>query len=168
MPLPTHKRCRIVAGPLETTYHSLGCGPTVVVLDGALSVEPEPTLLCHRLSRYLRILAPRIPPGAHVVGIASWLGDFLDGVGATRVALLSMSSHAGVALQLACTRPWQVSRIAVMVAAPSWQPSAPAVRDHLAEADLPLLIVPGHHRVARLAHRLAPFLAGKDTSPGPP
>lgn len=168
MPLPTPERCRLVTGSVETTYLRLGHGPTVVIVDRSRTPDDVPSPLHLRLSRHLRLVLPIIPATAMVLGVCTWLTDFLDGLGTAPVGLLATNDHAGPLLQLALTRPWQVSRVALLASAHAWPPDATVLHDRLAGTTTPLLMLPGSHRPGPLVRVLAPYFAGRQSVPPSP
>jgi hypothetical protein len=100
-------------------YRRRGAGRPVVLLDdgadtgwpalgGPLDGAPGDLLAAH-----FRTIRPELPAAAPLA-LATWLRDFLDGIGVDAPALVALGCHARVALALARTDADRVARVLVV------------------------------------------------------
>jgi hypothetical protein len=99
-------------GGQSIRYRRLGAGYPVLVLAEAAEICPT---VADALTQggALRLILPE--PPLENVHLAGWLGDFLEGVGATSVGLLATQSFCMAAVELAMFASEQITR-AVLVA----------------------------------------------------
>jgi len=140
-------------------YRRSGVGPAVLLLHpGEASGALWPELL-HVLSSSFRVIVPDLPEDA---AAATWLADFLEGLGVARVAVLAADGFCLPALELALLDADQVSRVLLV---PDGRAEETGLDGALAArsggADVPLLVVrrglPADDALPLVTH----FLAGE-------
>jgi pimeloyl-ACP methyl ester carboxylesterase len=112
-------RALVCAGAVETEYLRAGCGaPVLLLLHGRATdwwnEDPAPESARRAfelLSARYRVIAPTIPAG---VGFATWLGDFLDGLGVDRPSVVAEPGLALAAQLFAIEQPGRVHCVAVL------------------------------------------------------
>lgn len=105
-------RASVCAGGVETDYVRVGRGVPVLLL--AAPDDPDRDTLLRSLGAQARVIAPRIPAG---VDFASWLRDFLDGVGVLPVRIVATGALVTPALEFAAADPSRVERVTIGEAA---------------------------------------------------
>jgi pimeloyl-ACP methyl ester carboxylesterase len=93
-------------------YQRTGSGRPVVILrgaDAAADLWPE---LDNGIAERFRVLRPEVPPAGS--GATVWLGDFLDGLGTARLAIIAAQSFAVSAIELALIDPERITRLVLV------------------------------------------------------
>jgi len=116
MPPDSH-RATVYAGACATDYVRAGHGATVLLLTRQRAEHP----LFGALASAFRVIAPELP--RHAAGLegeadslppfASWLRDFLDGLGIERVCLVVDELFALDALRFCLAEPTRVDCIVI-------------------------------------------------------
>jgi hypothetical protein len=122
-----------------TRYRRSGAGQAVLLLDrtGNASLWPE---LLHILGENFRVIAPEIPSGYS--NHATWIPEFLEGLGAASVTVVAASDFVVPALDLALRDVHQVTRLVLVPDGESDEPAtAGAVTTSAGPAGVPLLVV---------------------------
>jgi hypothetical protein len=122
-----------------TRYRRSGAGQAILLLDriGNPALWPE---LLHVLGANFRVIAPEIPLGYS--NHATWIPEFLEGLGAASVTVVAASDFVVPALDLALRDVHQVTRLVLV---PDGDPDEPAtagaVTTSAGPAAIPLLVV---------------------------
>ena len=122
-----------------TRYRRSGVGQVVLLLDrmGNASLWPE---LLHVLGGNFRVIAPESPLGYS--NHATWIPEFLEGLGAASVTVVAASDFVVPALDLALRDVHQVTRLVLIPDGDSGEPAtAGAVTTSAGPAEVPLLVV---------------------------
>jgi pimeloyl-ACP methyl ester carboxylesterase len=114
---PASHRATVYAGPSATDYVRAGNGATVLLLTRQHAEHP----LFAALASAFRVIAPELP--RHVAGLdgaacsappfASWLRDFLDGLGIQRVSVVADELFALDALRFCLAEPTRVDCLVI-------------------------------------------------------
>jgi hypothetical protein len=122
-----------------TRYRRSGAGQAVLLLDrtGNSSLWPE---LLHVLGGNFRVISPEIPAGYS--NHATWIPEFLEGLGAASVIVVAASDFVVPALDLALRDVHEVTRLVLVPDGESEEPAtAGAVTTSAGPAAVPLLVV---------------------------
>ena len=140
-------------------YRRSGTGEAVLLLHDGEADEPFWPELLTVLDTHFRVIIPQAPaPGVDMVG---WLGDFLEGLGLTDVALLVANELSTRAIELALLDADQIGRVVLV---PSGQGDGAGLSGSLATATrrttVPLLLVRRGLPAAEAVPLIARFLEG--------
>jgi hypothetical protein len=141
-----------------TRYRRSGAGQAVLLLDrtGNASLWPE---LLHVLGANFRVIAPEIPSG--YANHATWIPEFLEGLGAASVTVVAASDFVVPALDLALRDVHQVTRLVLVPDGESDEPAtAGAVTTSAGPAGVPLLVVRRGLPADEALPLIAKFLSG--------
>ena len=107
---PAETLAEVRANDQVMRYRRAGAGRPLVVLRGT----PDalwPELDAHLVTRF-RVITPAL--SADCGNLAAWVGDFLEGVGLDRVALLAAEPCCLAALELALLNAHQIERLVLV------------------------------------------------------
>ena len=123
-------------------YRRSGAGRVVLVLhpaddDGADSLWPE---LAAALAERFRLIVPEAP--ADGADVSAWLGDFLEGLGVSGVALVAADRLCIPALELALLDADQIARVVLVPGGPATESGLDgALATTARRTSIPLLVV---------------------------
>jgi hypothetical protein len=100
-------RATVFAGGVETEYLRVGSS-TPALLFLAAPDDPDRDSVIRSLGVQGRVVAPSIPAG---VDFATWLRDFLDGIGVLPVRIVATEALGAPALLFAAADPSRVEQI---------------------------------------------------------
>jgi pimeloyl-ACP methyl ester carboxylesterase len=130
MSLDSH-RATAYAGVTVTDYVRAGDGPVVLFLARQQAQHP----IFAVLATAFRVIAPELPRytsddgrSRHPPPFASWLRDFLDGLGVPRVILVADDTFAHDAQAFSLTDPTRVDRVALLCPSDHRDESRPPAR----------------------------------------
>ena len=141
-------------------YRRSGAGPAVLLLHpGEASDALWPELL-HVLSSSFRIILPDLPDDAD--DVATWLADFLEGLGFAHVAVLAAAGFCLPALELALLDADQIARVVLV---PGGRAEETGLDGALAtgsrDTEVPLLVVRRGLPAGEALPLVTRFLAGE-------
>ena len=96
-------------------YRRVGAGYPVLVLAEQQEICPTVVSALTQAGA-VRLIMPELP--VETVHVAGWAADFLEGIGATSVALLATQSFAGAAIELAMLGAEQIARVVLVAEEP--------------------------------------------------
>jgi hypothetical protein len=96
-------------------YRRVGAGHPVLVLGEQQEICPT-VVSALTEGGAVRLIMPELP--VESVHVAGWAADFLEGIGATSVALLATQSFAGAAIELAMLGAEQITRVVLVAEEP--------------------------------------------------
>lgn len=109
------------AGSSTTRYARAGSGTTVVLLmTRPLDHDTAGSALFEALSKRLRVIAPELPARAssaradELREVATWMQEFLDGLGIDRASLVMDEELALTTLGFTLADPARIARIALI------------------------------------------------------
>ncbi|HKP15761.1 MAG TPA: hypothetical protein VJT85_06840 [Gemmatimonadaceae bacterium] len=137
---PSETLAEVRAHDQVMRYRRAGAGRPIVVLRGA--DEPDalwPELDAELISRF-RVVTPALP--ADCEDVAAWVGDFLEGLGLDRVAVLAAEPCCLSALELALLNAGQVERLVLVPAGAVGETALDGtLATTLAGSSVPLIVV---------------------------
>lgn len=137
-------------------YRCAGAGACILLLEpnaqSSLWPELPPTLAAD-----YRLIAPDIPAAASAT---AWLGDFLEGFGTTRIAVLATGQLCMPALELALRDVAQVTRLVLIPDGEADATSDATLTTCIGTSSVPLLIVRPGLAAAEALPRITQFLGG--------
>lgn len=145
----------VQANDRATRYARTGRGRAVVLLHddpGSLAAVVSQLAATHR------VIAPEVPrePGQ----FAAWFGDFLEGIGVTRSAVIASAPHAAVAMATTLRDPERFSHLMVLLEGDADRDEATAVLSEIGTGtQIPILLLHTASGAAQLADRMLAFLA---------
>ncbi|MHB1327857.1 MAG: alpha/beta fold hydrolase [Gemmatimonadales bacterium] len=119
-------RAVVRAGNTATEYVRSGSGRPVILLTQAANPLPLWNAVIEAVAERYRLIAPDVTPGTD--DFAVWLGQFLDGLGLTRVLVLADGPMSAPAIGYAMLDPDRVARLIVIT------PTAPPGAEPLTDA----------------------------------
>jgi hypothetical protein len=137
-------------------YRCVGSGSCVLVLEP----NTQPSLwqeLSPTLAAQYRLIAPEIPGGANA---SAWLGDFLEGLGTTKIVVLATSNLCMPAVELTLRDVAQVTRLVLVPDGEPDETSDVTITTCIGTTPVPLLIVRPGLTTADVLPRIALFLEG--------
>jgi hypothetical protein len=155
----------VFAGAVETRYRHIGEGDALILLASAeWSCVPATFDV---LAEHFRVIvpsppAPESPSGSRV--LSDWLGPFLDGLGLTRVALVADERLGASALGFALLDDDRVQRLAIVLDGIATNPPDASIRDSLASAGTPLVVIWRQSHHAATAREIVRGLLGQSAS----
>ena len=141
-------------------YRRTGVGRTVLVLRSIDDTDPLFPELLEELSAGVRLIVPE-PPAADV-DVASWLADFLEGLGVSNVRILAVDRFCIPALDLAILQTGQITRLVLVPDRAEHGGTLEKAAQHLT---LPLLVVQRWRPASEVLPLITGFLDGDRTAP---
>ena len=99
-------------GEHVTRYVRRGSGPSVVLVGADANANPVWGPLVERLEVGHRIVVPQPPPAN--ADIATWLREFIEGLGLSDVVLVAGNGTSDAALELANTDDFLIRKLVLM------------------------------------------------------
>jgi hypothetical protein len=145
-------------------YRRLGAGYPVLVLADAAEICPAVADALTQAGT-LRLIMPE--PPLENVHLAGWLGDFLEGIGATNVGLLATQSFCMAAIELAMFASEQITRAVLVADEPGdfgrwcegWQHGS--LTSASRSGTVPILLVHKGQPMAEIGPLVRDFFGGK-------
>lgn len=179
-------RPSVDAGAVTTYYARLGNGEPILVLGSGGAADSLGAFLLAPLAARFRVIAPEppvecgtrmlsLPGGAGAPAFATWLRDFLDGLGTEQVSIVAEGKLAIPSLCFALSDPGHVGRLVLLYPdAPEPSPCESVIGEIVHPSGTPLLVLRVDATAGDPASPLAPqlcdavirFLSGE--ADGPP
>src|SRR5690242_18837207 len=163
-------RGRVVAGEMESHYYRAGNGTPVLVLSNDIELLSS---LFEHLPRRFCLLAPTLSVQARnrqaSPDAAAWLGNFLDTLGVSRVAIITDAPELIAVLRIADVHRDRVTRVVVLLHSVDRSEHLPAATHGDGSCDaLPIAWV-AHiaERREQVVSQLLQLLDGADVGPYP-
>jgi hypothetical protein len=139
-------------------YRRSGAGPTLVLLGADAGPSPLSTELVAALGARFRVIVPEVPAGANV---ASFVPEFLEGLGTCHVTLVAANHLCMSAIELAFRGIDQIQRLVLIPdAEPDDSSSELAITTTLGTPPIPALIVRPGLSVTDTLPLVTSFLVG--------
>lgn len=164
--LPPETWAEVRARDHVMRYRRSGAGPAVLLLCSADGPEPLWPELLQLLATRSRLIVPEVPAAG--ADVASWLTDFLEGLGTARVAVVAAAPFCLPALELALLDRDQVARLVLVPGGGAEETGLGGVLTTATRpAPVPLLMVRRGLPAAEAMPLVMRFLgAGDATAPG--